>query len=476
MENDSIVAERPTTKSGSTTSRKMPPGPDTSVKIMEAYARLVAKDAYMWAWPLVNMYNRRLAFTPVKEIHLTGPLLQAPLNRFCMLTDYVIPTQRAIACPNQDVVYGIGVLAFDLSPVVIQVPDFGNRFWVYQIVDLRTDGFAQLGSMYKDATPGFYLLVGPDWNGDVPQGINKVFRCPTHTGLVGPRVFMDDTAEDRKAIQQVLKSVMMYPLAEFDGKMKTIDWANIPKAPAPPMGNEEMVWVIPDKFFDELPTVLADASPLTGEEAMYAQVLAVIEAAKKDAKLKAAMIEAVKEAEEEIVKPLFQFRNYGRQLPHNWTTITNGASFGTDYLIRTAVAKSNILVNVSDQAKYFYQDLDADGARLNNTNNYMVTFAKAHMPPVNGFWSLTLYNEHHFFEINDLNRYSLGTKNKNMKYGADGSLTIYVQAQPPGDKELYNNWLPAVESGGFSLFFRAYWPKEEALNGTWTPPAVVKAK
>jgi hypothetical protein len=90
-----------------------------------------------------------------------------------MLTDYVDPTERAIACPNQDVVYGIGLLALDQSPLVIQVPDFGERFWVYQIVDLRTDGFVQLGKMYG-TTPGFYLLVGPNWKGEVPKGITKV--------------------------------------------------------------------------------------------------------------------------------------------------------------------------------------------------------------------------------------------------------------------------------------------------------------
>lgn len=473
MESDPVV-EKLNTKSLLATTRQMPPGPDTAVKITESYARLVAQHAYFWAWPMVNIYNRRLGFSPVKEIHLAGPLVQAPLNRFGMFTDYVDPTQRSIACANQDVVYGIGSLALDLSPVVVQVPDFGNRFWVYQIVDLRTDGFAPLGSMYKDAIPGFYLLVGPDWNGDVPQGINRVFRCSTYTGLVGPRVFMDDTAEDRKAIQEIIRSIMMYPLAEFDGKMKTIDWANLPKAPAPPMGNEEMVWVMPDKFFDELPMVLADAPPLPGEEAAYAQVLALVEAAKKDPMLKAAMIEAAKEAEQEIVKPLFQFRNYGRQLPHNWTTIANGAAFGTDYFIRTAVAKSNILVNVPEQAKYFYQDLDKDGDRLSSSNNYSVSFSKEGMPSVNGFWSLTLYNQHHFFEINELNRYSLGTKNKNMKYGVDGSLTIYVQAQPPADQELYNNWLPAVESGDFSLYLRTYWPKADVINGSWTPPPVLR--
>lgn len=132
-------------------------------------------------------------------------------------------------------------------------------------------------------------------------------------------------------------------------------------------------------------------------------------------------------------------------------------------------------MNVEEQAKYFYQDLDLSGLRLNNSNKYTITFAADQMPPVNGFWSLTLYNQEHFFELNNLNRYSLGTKNKNMKLNADGSLTIYLQKNPPG-KDQMNNWLPAVENGNFSLYLRTYWPKDAALNGGWTPPAVVKEK
>jgi hypothetical protein len=97
-------------------------------------------------------------------------------------------------------------LALDQSPVVIQVPDFGDRFWVYQIVDLRTDSFVQFGKMYG-TTPGFYLLVGPNWKGEAPKGITKVFRCPTKTGIAAPRVFQDDNAEDKKAIQAVLAQV-----------------------------------------------------------------------------------------------------------------------------------------------------------------------------------------------------------------------------------------------------------------------------
>lgn len=451
--------------------RALPPGPDSRVKITEAYAKLVGQDAYVWAWPMVNVYNRRLTYAPLKEPAKSGPLVMAPLNSFAMLTDYVEPEERIVACPNQDVVYGAGALALDKSAVVVQVPDFGDRFWVYQMVDLRTDSFVQLGKMYA-TTPGFYLLVGPDWKGEVPKGITKVFHSPTSTGFVAPRVFMDDTAEDRKAIQPVLRQVMMYPVDQFDGKMKSTDWSNLPggKGDEAPSGDAEVKWVLPEKFFDELPLVLADAPPLPGEETRYAQLKAVLNAAKTDPKIKAALTEGAKEADAEIVTPLFQFRNYGQQLPHNWSTISNEAAFGSDYFTRTAVAKSNIFVNSPNETKYFYQDLDATGARLNGDRSYTVTFPKGQTPPVNGFWSLTLYNQHHFFSPNALKRYSLGTKNKQLKYNTDGSLTLYVQSASPGaDKEA--NWLPAPRED-FSLYIRSYWPKAEVMDGSWTPPAV----
>jgi hypothetical protein len=211
-----VPPSQPSPPSPSAPPPSTPPGPDVRVKITDDYAALVARDAYFWAWPMVNLYNRRLAAAQVTKTVRSGPTVSAPLNRLGMITDYVDPAERLVACPNQDVVYGLGVLALDISPVVIQVPDFGDRFWVYQAVDLRTDSFVQLGKMY-DTKPGFYLLVGPNWKGETPKGITKVFRASTNTGIVAPRIFQDDMPEDKRAVQAPLRQVVMYPLAEFDG-------------------------------------------------------------------------------------------------------------------------------------------------------------------------------------------------------------------------------------------------------------------
>jgi hypothetical protein len=186
-----------------------------------------------------------------------------------------------------------------------------------------------------------------------------------------------------------------------------------------------------------------------------------------------AMIKAAVEVETQVITPLFEFRNFGLELPHHWRTITNGAAFGTDYFTRTAIAKSNIGVNAPNETRYFYQDFDASGGRLNGANRYVVTFAKDQLPPVNGFWSLTMYNDKHFFVLNSINQHSVGTKSKTLKPNADGSLTIYVHAGSPGaDRE--SNWLPAPKDADFSMTIRAYWPKAAITSGIWTPPAVNK--
>ncbi|WP_246160518.1 DUF1254 domain-containing protein [Aureimonas fodinaquatilis] len=454
-------------------SAAMPAGPDSQVKITEAYARMVARDAYFWAWPMVNIYNRRLAFSESPEVGLmNGVLPFAPLNRLAMLHDYIKPDQRWVACPNQDVVYGAGIVALEQTPVIVQVPDFGGRFWAYQIVDLRTDSFAELGAMYG-TQPGFYLLVGPDWKGEVPQGVTQVFRSRTNTAFVGPRVFMNDTAEEREAIQPLIAGIDIYPLSEFDGTLKTHDWSKLPTlgSPTGDEGKGETRWVFPETFFKQLPDVMRDASPLPGEEARYAQIQAVMDAAERDPDLMAAMVDEAGKTDAELVAPLLQFRNWGTQLAHHWSSTDNNAAFGTDYFTRTAVAKSNILVNAPKETKYLYQDLDVNGERLNGSNNYTVTFAKDETPPVEGFWSLTLYDEHHFFAPNPIDRYSLGTKNKTLKFNEDGSLTLYVQATSPG-ADLEANWLPAPANADFTLYLRAYWPKTPIIDGSWTPPAV----
>jgi hypothetical protein len=479
----SISCKKEASKEGSTdglasedtsaVKKGIPSGPMVNTIMTDEYVKHIGSIAYLWGSPMVNIHNRKVTFEKLPEpLYKGGIVPLSPPNQLCMLTDYIKPGEKDVACPNQDVVYGFGLTDFTKDALVVQVPDFGDRFWVYQVCNERTDSYATLGKMYG-TKPGFYLLTGPKWNGKVPDGITQVFKCDTDLGVVIPRVFQTDDLVDKKSIQPLIQQIMMYTLSQFDGKMKTKDWTKIPVLPSPEnAGNEETKWVKPEVFFDELPVIMKEVPPLPGEEAIYGQIQSVLAAAAKDPKIKNLLKQAAIEADQKLISPLFQFSNVGYPLKDNWTTQGNGAQFGLDYLTRTACAKANIFVNKPNETKYFYQDRDVTGTRLHGNSKYTVTFAKGEIPPVKGFWSLTLYNQYHFFSPNSINRFSLGTKNKDLKYNTDGSLTFYVQNAPPA-KDKLSNWLPSPKEV-FSLYIRCYWPEDRVIKDSWVPPAVFK--
>jgi hypothetical protein len=456
------------------------PGPAAGNAMTKAYVQTVGRMAYVWGYAMVNSHNRRAAFAYVTTQNGNVPgwnggvLPMAPVGYNSMLIDYIKPEQTFVACPNQDVAYGAGYFALDKEPVVFQVPDFGDRFWVYAIYDARTDEIAEIGKPYG-TKPGFYLMVGPNWKGETPAGINAVVRSSTELAFTAPRIFKEDNPGDTKAVLSVLNQIMFYPLSQFDGKMKTTDWSKSPSFPAPTGPGGETKWVVPEKFFDQLPGVMKRVPPLPGEEALYAWISSVFEAAAKDPEIKKALVESFAAADKELIAPLFQWKYNGRSAGNGWTSPVNNAQWGTDYLNRTGTAKSNMYDNKPDETKYIYRDFDSQGQQLHGKNLYTVTFPKGQEPPVKGFWSMTLYNEHHLFSPNKLNRYSLGTKSKSfLKYNPDGSLTLYFGAKSPGkDKE--TNWVPAP-NGTFSLYIRAYWAEQAILDGTWMPPQVEKVK
>jgi len=456
------------------------PGPAAGTAMTKDYVQSIGRMAYVWGYAMVNSHNRRAAFAYVTSKNGNVPgwnggvLPMAPVGQLSMLNDYIKPDQTFVACPNQDVVYGAGFAALDKEPVVFQVPDFGDRFWIYAHYDARTDQFAEIGKPYG-TKPGFYMMVGPNWKGETPAGITAVVRSSTELTFTIPRVFKGDDAADTAAVQPLINQIVFYPLSQFDGKMKTMDWSKAPHFPAPPSSGGETKWVVPEKFYDQLPGVMKLVPPLPGEEALYGWIHSVFAAAEKDPATKRALVESFVAADQKIVAAFTQWKLNGRSAGNGWNSPVNNAKWGTDYLNRTATSKSNMYDNTPEETKYIYRDFDSAGQQLHGKNLYTVTFAKGQEPPVKGFWSMTLYNEHHLFVPNVLNRYSLGTKSKSfLKYNADGSLTLYFSAKLPGkDKE--TNWVPAP-NGTFSLYIRAYWAEQAILDGTWMPPQVVKVK
>ena len=292
-----------------------PRGPAPGSRLSPEFVREIGRFAYLWGWPLVNVFNRYTSFKRLWRPLLIGGIAPvAPINHLAMLHDYIGSKQRYITCPSQDLVYGFGIFDLGREPVVVQVPDFGKRYWVYQATDLRTDGFAEIGAMYG-TKPGFYLLVGPDWNDHKPENITAVFRSSTNIGTIVPRVFQEDGKADNAALQPLIREILAYPLSEFDGTVKTKDWSDLPRFPWIKLGDEEWKWVDPATFFDVLPEALDAARPLPGEEALYALIRSVLDAAGADRALRNALKEAASEADAALVKPLLEFRNFGIPLP-----------------------------------------------------------------------------------------------------------------------------------------------------------------
>src|SRR5208337_2163338 len=192
-------------------------GPVSGTLMTNEYVQMVGRTAYFWGYPIVATSSRRDAFAKAPErIYLGGFLPMAPIGELTMLHDYISPDQSFIVCPNQDVVYGGGFAALDKELMVFQVPDFGKRFWVYPIYDNRTDEIGRIGQQYG-TKPGFYMIVGPNWKDKIPAGITAIVRSSTDLAFPIPRIQLDDTAEDRQAIQAPLSQVMFYPLSQFDG-------------------------------------------------------------------------------------------------------------------------------------------------------------------------------------------------------------------------------------------------------------------
>ena len=448
--------------------------PVTGNRLTRDYVRLIGRFAYLWAWPMVNIRSRLVTHERLLEAGLAGGVLPvAPPNQLAMLCDYIDASQHVMTCPDHDAVQGFGVLALNREPVVVQVPDFGDRVWLYHLGDQRTDSFAEIGRMHG-TVPGLYLVVGPGWNGATPPSIARVLRSPTNLAYVVPRICMRDTAADRAALQPALNQVLAYPLSRSDGTMQAREWQRAPHLPALTRDANEINWVRPEMFFTELPKILDEVPPLPGEEAIYQVIRSMLAAAARNPALADVLTRTAHEADEELIEPLFDFRHFGVPLAHHWTTIGNGGEFGTDYATRTAVARAHMFAPRSTEVKQFYQDIDGAGTRLNGGARYAVTFRSGQLPPASGSWSLTLYNNGHFFHPNDLHRYSLGNSPGELNMDGDGSITVYVQMLPP-DEGKRANWLPAPP-GEFSLCLRLYWPDAAAVDGRWTPPAVVVAR
>jgi len=387
----------------------------------------------------------------------------------------------AVVTPNSDTPYSMLWLDLRAEPMVISVPAVAKeRYYSVQLIDGNTYNYGYIGSRATSNDAGDYLVVGPDWEGETPEGIRKVFRSTTPFGLTVYRTQLFN-ADDMPNVVAVQAGYKAQPLSAF---------LNQPAPPAAPDINFVPATTdgIKENFYAYLNAAL-EFVPETEQDRNVRARLASIGIGPgrtfefKDLSLehKAAVLLAMKEGDDKVDEYLAT----GRKNINGWSIgalFGDGAFYSGDWLKRAAAAKGGIYGNDAIEAMYPMARTDATGEALDGSkHNYTLTFPAGQLPPVNAFWSVTMYDgDTQLLIENPINRYLINSPMlPGMNRNADGSLTLYIQKDSPG-KAKEANWLPAPD-GPIYLVMRLYWPKTEAPSilpageGSWSPPGVVQA-
>jgi hypothetical protein len=463
----------------------------------QAYVGALAKIVFYWGYPAVDTFGRTGAWEVMKDGPgaTMGLFPGAPKNTMGYLDDYMSPAQRKVVTPNSDTIYGVVFVDLAADSVVIQTPTQvpEGHYWTIQIVDLFTTVAHQLGS--ASGTPGGkFLLVGPDWQGEKPDGFIEVLRSPTNIAAAMGRSFTAHSAESKAQARAVLNQIGAYPLSQNAPGLRTFDCeASARNKVYPPPVTPEMVAADPDllrkrpvkaaTFWDDLKTAL-DANPAVSFEdaPMRDQARTLLALRDNDPAWKVLIDRAALIAETELYETA-RYHQVGVSAGGGWQRQENGGAWGTDWFGRAQAAVIYIYVNDYHEAIYFVRGTDAKGVLLQGRYTYAVTFPKGGLPPVDrargGFWSLSMYDQDYYMLASSPNgRTNLGTVNLDadeLVFADYGSLTLTLSNHEPADPTARANWLPAPD-GQFALLVRTYVPTEQVLSGAYALPEVKRTK
>lgn len=425
-----------------------------------------AVDAWLYGYPLVTMDVSRRVMTH-------GPD-QAPLNTFHHMRTFPDSTFTDVVSPNADTLYSAAWLDLRAEPVVLSVPDTDGRYYMMPMLSGWTDVFAAPGSRTTGSDAGDFAICGPGWQGELPTGVRRV-ESPTALAWIIGRT---DTAgtRDYLAVHALQDSCLLTPLSGFaPGMPAPAPVAPLPADTGPGSPADQVHTMDGPAFFTRLAELLADNPPAEADAPALERfaALGLVPGRPWDAgSLAPEAREAVEAAPAAGIAAIEQAMA-ARQgdTVNGWSWPRGLGDYGTDYAERAVVTYFGLGANLDADALYPNAYNDAAGEPLSGEYRYEMRFEPGELPPVNGFWSLTLYDEKQVFADNPLDRYALGDRDP-LLTGADGSLTLYVQHESPGaGREA--NWLPAP-SGAFNLYFRLYWPLPAALDGSWQLPPVVR--
>ena len=439
--------------------------------IREDEAHALAVNAYLYFYPLVTMDITRLQLTNQQP----GPgSLGGPMNHFANIEAFPTADMRVVVRPNFDTLYSSGWLDLTKEPVVVSAPDTGGRYYLLPMLDMWTDVFASPGWRTTGTAAGNFLVTPPGWSGSVPTDFTGISAPTPYVWIIG-RTKTDGPA-DYDTVHKIQAGYKITPLSQ---------WGKEPVEPE----------FKPDPSVDMKtpPKIQVDTMPAAKYFAYAAELLKLQPPHVTDqpiiAQLKRAGFEVGKSFDldkaDPAVKQAFESAPQDAQKLMAWkmptlSRVANGWGMNTDtmgvygnyYLKRALVAQLGLGANLPEDAIYPLNLVDFDGHPLDGANDYSIHFDKGEIPPVQAFWSITLYDNDGFQVANPLNRFAVSSWMP-FKFNADGSLDLYFQNESPGaDKEA--NWLPAPK-GPYNLTMRLYAPKSDALTGKWNPPPVVKS-
>jgi hypothetical protein len=436
-------------------------------------ARANAKEAYIYGFPLVDGY--RIQFTYF--VDTKDPHFLAPWNTVANFANVSTPADTTTSTPNSDTPYSYVGMDLRAEPVVLTVPPIEtDRYFSIQLIDAYTFNFDYIGSRTTGNGGGSFLIAGPRWRGDTPKSVTKVIRSETDfvTALYRTQLFNADDLDNVKKIQAGYE---VEPLSAFLGQpaptpAPAIDFIK------PPNAEEQKTSL---RVFDVLSFMLQFCPTHASETELMARLAKIgigagkaFDASTLSPEMKAAFEQGMADAWAEFDRLKREKVDTGQ--------VTSGDLFGTrdylknNYLYRFAAAVLGIWGNSKEEAMYPGYTVDAAGQPLDGANRYTVRFAPGQLPPANAFWSLTMYElPASLLVANPIDRYLINSPMlPRLAKDADGGLTLFVQNESPG-KDREANWLPAPK-GPFISVMRIYWPKPEALDGSWKQPPMTKAQ
>lgn len=431
------------------------------------HATEIGIDAYIYGYPLVTMEMTRRVMTNVAAPQGT----HAPMGQFLLMRKYPDASFRDVTAPNADTLYSTAWLDLAKEPYVLSLPDMNDRYFLMPMLSGWTNVFDVPGKRTTGTKAQTYAITGPGWKGTLPEGI-KELKSPTNLVWILGRTYCTGTPEDYAACHAVMDKYRLVPLSAY-GKEYTPPAGKVnPAIDSKTPVREQVHKLDAVAYFTLLAKLMKNNPPAAEDAPMLAKLAKIGLVPGQDFDASKLPAEAAKLIPQAAQKEIMgHFKSAGSDI-NGWIFTTKAGVYGTDYLQRALITAIGLGANRPQDAVYPTSEVDADGKPYSGAHQYVLHFAKGQAPPVEAFWSITMYNADYFFVDNPLNKYTVSPRN-DLKYNADGSLDIRIQHESPGkDKEA--NWLPAPQ-GKFVLMMRLYWPKEtnpSILDGTWQPPGV----